>query len=221
MPSYRTSNPDQPTETMLTNYSRYKTHRELVPILISLCARSLTNGSQEPPKLLIMGNKADLLTKPSSVANQPLSSPATSKATSPSLDAKAYTLARERLESLLTRELTRAKSSRASSTGRIEGIDAVPSGTVSTSLLGYVKRLLRLGTGAAVGQAGEAERDAKEEEWRVEQAEDAMWGERNGSFKFSDVDGVDIQFAVGSAMGGKGLESQDGLTELKDWLSEL
>ncbi|KAJ9122737.1 hypothetical protein QFC24_004166 [Naganishia onofrii] len=180
-----------------------------IPILTSLCAKSLANASQQPPKLLIMGNKADLLAKPS--ATQPASSTTTNATL---LDSKTRALARERLESLLTRELTRAKSSRASTTGRIESIDAVPSSTSSLSFLGYLKKLLRIGGAVNVG-AGVGE---KEEEWKLEEAEDAMWGGRNGTFKFEEVEGVDIEFAVGSAIGGG---AQEGLGELREWLTEL
>ncbi|KAJ9116933.1 hypothetical protein QFC22_004591 [Naganishia vaughanmartiniae] len=190
---------------------------ELVPILTTLCAKSLSNQTQTPPKLLIMGNKSDLLVKPTST--QPgTTTTATPKGT---LDVKTRALARERLESLLTRELSRAKSSRASRTGRIESIDAVPSSNSSFSLLGYLKRLFRLDPGVTPGAGVVGE---KEEEWKVEQAEDAMWGERNGTFRFEEVEGVDIEFAVGSAVGrgadGKRSE-EDGLGELRDWLSEL
>ncbi|KAJ9101728.1 hypothetical protein QFC21_003067 [Naganishia friedmannii] len=185
---------------------------ELVPILTSLCAKSLANPTRQPLKLLIMGNKADLLVKPS--ATQPSSATITNNGT---MNTKTRALARERLESLLTRELTRAKSSRASTTGRIEAIDAVPSSGSSLSLLGYLRKLLRIGGGATVG-AGLGE---KEDEWKLEEAEDAMWGGRNGTFRFEEVEGVDIEFAVGCALGGKGQEEKDGLGELRDWLSDL
>lgn len=67
-----------------------------------------------------------------------------------------------------------------------------------------------MNVGAGVGE--------KEEEWKLEEAEDAMWGGRNGTFKFEEVEGVDIGFAVGSAIGGG---AQEGLGELREWLSEL
>jgi signal recognition particle receptor subunit beta len=172
--------------------------RELIPILTTLCARAHSNPSAPPPHLLILANKSDLLTKPSQ-----------STSTAPS-DTKTRTLAHDRLITLLTRELDRAKASRASTTGRIDAIDHIPSAsTTSFSPITWIKRFFG---GAAAPTAG----TTADESWAVERAEEALWGGRGDGFRFEDVEGVDVEFGVGSAVRGK-----EGLEEVWDWLSGL
>lgn len=173
--------------------------RELIPILTTLCARARSSPTSPTPHLLILANKSDLLTKPSQ------------STTATTSDTKTRTLAHDRLITLLTRELDRAKASRASTTGRIDTIDHIPSAsTASFSPITMLKRFF--GAAAAVPSAG----TTADESWAVERAEEALWGGRGDGFRFEDVEGVEVEFAVGSAVRGK-----EGLEEVWDWLSGL
>lgn len=166
--------------------SFFLSSRDLVPVLTALAAKQ----SATPPRLLIIANKTDLLIPTSSTANGETSA----------IPSKTRQLALDRLTTLLTRELTRIKSSRLStSSSRIEGIDRVASSS-SGSLLGFVKRFF---TGAGAVEEKEAEADGE-----------AVWGGA-GPFEFKDVEGVEVEFAVGSAV------REGGLGEVYEWLGDL
>lgn len=159
-----------------------------MPVLTALAAKQTAT----PPRLLIIANKTDLLV-PSSSSN--------ANGEASAIPSKTRQLALDRLTTLLQRELTRIKSSRlATASSRIEGIDKVASGS-PTSFLGFFKRLF---TGAA-GQVEEKEGEADG---------GAVWGGA-GPFEFKDVKGVEVEFAVGSAV------KEGGLKEVWDWLSDL
>lgn len=170
---------------MLRNVLNRSSSRELVPVLTALA----TKQQSTPPRLLIIANKADLLATSSSTSTDD---------TSP-IPTKTRQLALDRLQSLLQRELTRIKSSRlATSSSRIEGIERVPSGSPA-SLMSLVKRFFG---GAAV------------EEKEIEADGEAVWG-GSGAFEFKDVEGVEVDFAVSSAV------RDVGLDEVRDWLEGL
>lgn len=167
--------------------------RELPPILTTLCTTSLS--AKEPAKLLILGSKTDLLTRP------PPTGP------SPTITSQSRQTAIDRLKSVLTREMDRLKQSRASTGGRIEGIGRVQS-SGGTGLAGWWKRLF--GGGAVIADDGEVEED-----------ESLVWGGK-GSFKWEDVEGVEVEWGV-SALGGVKASGEvgEGLREVEEWLRNV
>lgn len=163
-------------------------NRSSIRELVPVLTALATNHQTTPPRLLIIANKADLLVSSS-----------TTDTNTPAIPAKTRQLALDRLQSLLQRELTRIKSSRlTTSSSRIEGIDKVPSGSPA-SLITLVKRFF---TGGAV------------EEKEMQEDGEAVWG-GPGAFEFGDVDRVEVDFAVGSAI------RDGGLDEVRAWLEGL
>ncbi|EIW69523.1 hypothetical protein M231_03243 [Tremella mesenterica] len=171
---------------------------QLPPILTTLS--NLSRHSSKPIKLILLANKTDLLIRPS-----PPPSPSP-----PNIPSQTLDIARERLRFILTREMDRLKSSRASASGKIEGMSKVSG--VGTS---FWSRLF----GGTVEVEGEGE---------GEEDEGLVWGGR-GMFKWEDVEGVEIIWAasgLGVVRSGSGVidenESEgNGLDELKGLLEEL
>lgn len=121
------------------------------------------------------------------------------------LSSSARATAAERLRSILTREMDRLKAARGGSGGRIEGM-----GKVQTSR-GFWGRLF----GAA--RAGEIEAEGEDDEAMV-------WG-GPGQFRWEDVEGVDVAWAVSGLGRANALtanpERGNGLEELEDFLWDL
>lgn len=183
----------EPVNDYLTRIRQLIVIRELPPILTTLCAGSL--ASNEPAKLLILGSKTDLLTRP------PPTGP------SPSITSQSRQTAVDRLKSVLTREMDRLKQSRASTGGRIEGIGRVQS-SGGTGLAGLWKRLFA--GGVVVADDGEVEED-----------EGLVWGGK-GTFRWEDIEGVEVEWGVSSLGGVKASgEEGDGLREVEEWLRKV
>ncbi len=178
--------------------------RDLPPLLTSLCNRAL-RSSLPPPKLLILAHKADLLIRPT-----PPSSPSP-----PNIPSTIRSTARERLKSILTREMDRLKSVRGGGGvgGRIEGMGKVS----RTGGGGWFSRLF----GASQSVSSEGEGEGEEDEALV-------WGGK-GPFRWEDMEGVSVAWGVsGLGMVNVGkqvaavseVEEGDGSDELKEFLRE-
>jgi signal recognition particle receptor subunit beta len=191
-------------EALLPHYSEGSTDtwslisRELPNILTRLASTSLTSSHLPAPKLLILAHKADLLLRTISNPN-PKPTP---------LDDKTKKMALERAKTVITREMERLKSARGTTGGKIEGIDAVPSSSSS----GLLSRFF--GTSSSSG-----EKPTVISEQGMEEAELMLWGQ-SGRFSWDEIEGVDVDWAV-SGLGNASDAVEDGLEELKDWLSEL
>jgi signal recognition particle receptor subunit beta len=118
--------------------------------------------------------------------------------------------------------MDRLKSSRSTIGGKIESISAVSSGNKG-SVFATLLRLFGLG-GTSGPTAG-----AEEDEVAEEDAESLIWGEKDG-FKWEDVEGVEIEWAVsGGLLPGNERKSdqsaddtsEDGLKEVRNWLEEM
>lgn len=116
--------------------------------------------------------------------------------------------------------MNKLKSARGTSGGKIEGMSAVPVGS-NGSLLGSVLASLGLG-GSKSG--GNGRRKVILGEDGEEDIEGLIWG-TEGTFKWEDVDGVEISWAASELKpDGKeeeGEKSYQGLEQLVDWLEEL
>ena len=189
---------------VLTSLSRsFSFLRELPAVLIRLAASSLSSSSAPIPRLLILAHKTDLLARTSGSGTSPTA-----------VDDKAKTTAIERAKLILTREMDRLKSARGTTSGRIEGIDAVPLTSTSSSFFG-------LGRFFRSGRAGSKPTVLSEE--GMDEAELMVWGQ-NGRFKWEEIEGVDVQWAAsGMAVQapGKTEGKQDGLEDVRNWLSDL
>lgn len=176
--------------------------RELIPILTTLCARALTHPSAPPVRLLILGNKSDL------VAKQP--TPSTEASIENARRAGTY----DRLITLLIRDLSRVKSSRAASSGRIDSIDRIPTAATTTSRTNPLSIMRRFLGSASLNTRPD------DDAYVTERAEDALWGSPSGSgdarFRFEEIEGVEVTVAVGSAVRGR-----EGLAEVWEWLEGL
>jgi len=175
--------------------------RQLPPLLTALASSALRNPSYPPPKVLFLAHKSDLLIRP----------PPTAGPTPPSIPDAIRTTATDRLRSLLTREMDRLKSAKASTSGKIEGLSKV----AGTGSGGFLSRLF--GGGAAVDDGGEGEDD-----------ETLIWGGR-GPFKWEDVEGLEIEWAAtglgpvktGGVSAVEEPETGDGLDDLKRFLWDV
>ncbi|WRT66952.1 uncharacterized protein IL334_003917 [Kwoniella shivajii] len=175
---------------------------ELPPILIALSNLSTASSSYEPIKFLILAHKSDLLVRPS---------PPTTRSP-PDIPEASLTTARERVKSILTRELDRLKSSRGGSGGKIEGMGKV----AGTSNAGFFSKILGFGGGSVdVGGQGDEGED-----------ESLIWGGK-GPFKWEDVEGVEIEWgASGLGVVSNGPNDQEkgegnGLDELRRFIWEV
>lgn len=121
------------------------------------------------------------------------------------LNSDARRTATERLRSILTREMDRLKSARGGSGGRIEGMSKVQTSR------GFWSRLF----GAA--RAGEVAAEGEDDEAMI-------WG-GPGSFRWEDIEGVDISWGVSGIGPSNSLvansEKGNGLHELEDFLWDL
>lgn len=123
-----------------------------------------------------------------------------------------------RIRHSLTNEMDRLKSSRSTIGGKIESISSVSSG----KQVGVVASLLRL-FGIGGGEKGEMVDEVAEED-----AEGLIWGDK-GSFKWEDVEGVEIEWSVSSISADKknpegeneAEDVEDGLDEIRSWLEGL
>ncbi len=116
--------------------------------------------------------------------------------------------------------MDRLKSSRSTIGGKIESISSVSSG----KQVGVVASLLRL-FGIGGREKGEVVDEVAEED-----AEGLIWGDK-GSFKWEDVEGVEIEWSVSSISADKknaavetdaeDVVENDGLNEIRSWLEEL
>ncbi|WWC85295.1 uncharacterized protein L201_000157 [Kwoniella dendrophila CBS 6074] len=176
---------------------------EIPPILTALSNLSVTTQTFEPIKVLFLAHKTDLLVRPTPSNDQsPPDLPETSLAT-----------AKDRVKSILTREMDKLKSSRGGSGGKIEGMSRV-SGSSSGS---FFSRLF--GSGSANTSVGLGEGDEEIDE-------NLIWGGK-GSFDWNDVEGVEISFGAS----GLGIPSNDnsqkekeqgnGLDEIKNFIWEV
>ncbi|GAA5871679.1 hypothetical protein JCM8547_007115 [Rhodosporidiobolus lusitaniae] len=192
-------------------------------IVLSLLS-SLSARQQSLPSVLILLTKSDLLTSSS-----------TSSTASPAAKSKSPTLTIDRAKQSLLRELERRRlaasgassssalggsSARLSAGAKLEGLDAIPSGSSSSS--GGLLSSLGLGgsfsssSGAALGEtkAGlptdETEVLANEDVWAFEGA--AEWE------KLERVAGTTFEWKVGSAKKGKGVEGVEGVWEFVEGL---
>ncbi|WVW83319.1 hypothetical protein I302_105338 [Kwoniella bestiolae CBS 10118] len=165
---------------------------DLPPILTTLSNLSLTHS--EPIKFLILAHKSDLLTR--STGEIPESSLFT---------------ARDRVKSILTREMDRLKATRTKSGagGKIESMGKV----AGTSSSGFFARLFGAGSGG-VGVEGEDEGED----------ESLIWGGKGG-FSWDDVEGVEVSFGA-SGLGPVGLKEEteaggNGLDEVRNFIWEV
>ena len=190
-------------------------HRQLPPILIQLAASSLSNPTHPIPRLLILAHKTDLLSR----SPTPLS---------PEETLKLKSTAVERTKLILTREMDKLKSSRGTSSGRIESIERVPTSSSSTS--GILTRIFPFLFSSPTSSAGAAGQD-DDDSTSTEEAEMMVWG-REGRFEWDHVEGVEVMWGASSvrpAVGGdvkpgmKGVEEEerDGLEDVREWLRDL
>jgi signal recognition particle receptor subunit beta len=124
-----------------------------------------------------------------------------------------------RIRQSLTNEMDRLKSARSTIGGKIESISSVSSGKQA----GIVANILRL-FGIGGREKGEIVDEVAEED-----AEGMIWGDK-GSFKWEDVDGVDIEWAVSSISADNKRKAEDeteaevvedGLEEIRSWFEGL
>ncbi|TYJ54753.1 hypothetical protein B9479_004601 [Cryptococcus floricola] len=170
---------------------------QLPPILASLASLSThLPPSAPPPKLLILAHKSDLLIRPAP----------TTSLSPPDIPETSLKTATDRLKSILTREMDRLKSTRASTGGRIEGMSRV-----AGSSTGFFARIFGSGGGAS-GAEGEGEEDD----------ESLVWGGK-GPFRWEDVEGVEVEWAAsGLGVPKEGdVEEGNGLDELKAFLWDI
>jgi signal recognition particle receptor subunit beta len=115
--------------------------------------------------------------------------------------------------------MDRLKSARSTIGGKIESISSVSSGKQA----GIVANILRL-FGIGGREKGEIVDEVAEED-----AEGMIWGDK-GSFKWEDVDGVDIEWAVSSISADNKRKAEDeteaevvedGLEEIRSWFEGL
>ena len=173
--------------------------RDLPPVLTALA--TISSRSLKQGKVMILAHKADLLVR----------SPPSSSSCPPDIPASSRSTAKERLKSILTREMDRLKSSRGGSGGRIEGISKVASSGGS-----WFSRLFSRGITVVV----EDDEDSVDE--------GLIWGEK-GSFRWEDIGGVDIAWGVSGLgvvnIGRDGtlrdLPEGDGLDEVKEFMISL
>lgn len=178
-------------------------YRDLPPLLTTLA--NLTRHSfAVPPKVLILAHKTDLLIRPT-----PPASPFP-----PNLPSTIRSTARERLKSILTREMDRLKSARGGGGvgGRIEGM-----GKVAGS--GEKNWLSKMFGGVQSVATTETDGDGEDDEVLI-------WGGK-GPFRWEDIEGVEVEWAVSAlgmvnvsqdVAGAKKPEKGDGLDELKSFL---
>ncbi|WWD01599.1 hypothetical protein V866_008544 [Kwoniella sp. B9012] len=166
---------------------------DLAPILVTLSNLNITTQS-EPTKLLILAHKTDLLTRSSSGE----------------IPESSLTTARERVKSILTREMDRLKATRTKSGagGKIESMGKV----AGTSSSGFFVRLFG-NASTGVGLEGEDEGED----------ESLIWGGKGG-FSWDDVEGVQITFGasgLGPVAAMKGEKEGNGLDEVKSFIWEV
>ncbi|WWC69623.1 uncharacterized protein I206_103566 [Kwoniella pini CBS 10737] len=170
---------------------------ELPPILIALSNISVAQNLIEPLKLQILAHKTDLLARSTSPS---LKSP-------PDIPESSISTARDRVKSILTREMDRMKSARGGSGGKIESMGKVSGGASA----GFFARLFGSGGGAVEGEEGEGE------------DESLIWGGK-GQFDWNDIEGLEISFGasgLGSVSEGKEKgerEVGNGLDEVKSFI---
>lgn len=126
----------------------------------------------------------------------------------------------ERLKLVLTREMDRLKSARSTVGGKIEGMDAVPSGSSSS----FVSSILEF---FGYGHSPRMQVPSMLGNQTEEEAQMMIWGQ-HGRFKWEEIEGVDIEWAV-SGMGADEAEeaaeeesisrNKDGLKEVRRWLA--
>ncbi|ODN89184.1 signal recognition particle receptor subunit beta [Cryptococcus wingfieldii CBS 7118] len=170
---------------------------QLPPILASLASLSThLPPSAPPPKLLILAHKSDLLIRPAP----------TTSLSPPDIPETSLKTGTDRLKSILTREMDRLKSTRASTGGRIEGMSKV-----AGSSTGFFARIFGSGGGGG-GAEGEGEEDD----------ESLVWGGK-GPFRWEDVEGVEVEWAAsGLGVRKEGDVSEgNGLDELKAFLWDI
>ncbi|KAK6902740.1 signal recognition particle receptor subunit beta [Kwoniella mangroviensis CBS 8886] len=166
---------------------------DLAPILVTLSNQSITAQS-EPTKVLVLAHKSDVLTRSSS--NE--------------IPESSITTARERVKSILTREMDRLKATRTKSGagGKIESMGKV----AGTSSSGFFAKLFGGGT-SGVGLEGEDEGED----------ESLIWGGKGG-FSWDDVEGVEITFGA-SGLGPVGAKKEEkegnGLNEVKSFIWDV
>ncbi|WWC61303.1 uncharacterized protein I303_103884 [Kwoniella dejecticola CBS 10117] len=175
---------------------------ELPPIFIALSNLSISQNLIEPLKLQILAHKTDLLTRSTS------SNPPNAKSP-PDIAETSLSAARDRVKSILTREMDRLKAARGGSGGKIESMGKVTGGSSSS---GFFARLFGgAGAGLAEGEEGEGE------------DESLIWGGK-GPFDWNDVEGLEVSFgatglgAVGAGKDKAGSEEGNGLDEIKQFI---
>lgn len=107
--------------------------------------------------------------------------------------------------------MDRLKSARQATSGRIEGIGAVPLTSTTSSFFGLGRFFSRSKSSSGAGALSDE---------GLAEAQAMIWGQ-NGKFSWDEVEGVDVQWSASGNTPGDGEKGQDGLKDVREWLSRL
>lgn len=187
--------------------------------MIGLAAKSVHYSADDDlPRLLILSHKSDTLGGTSSTA----------AGNSSTIDEKTASLSLERTRTALSKEMSKLKSARTTMGGKIEGMSAVPASADGAGM-GLLGRLFGRQQGATASDDQESPDGTSIHD--LEAAEAMVWGSgaQHQTFEWSQVDGIQVEWAASALPGLKAVasgrsagadEAANGLEALRDWLDQ-